>query len=147
MRQLTVEFMEEVYPDASELALSMFDEQTVLRDATTVIREYREEITRLREALEQQRGWWAKGYREGMNDSDAVYILQIKQRDEEIARLRELLMDAVPCSSLTGDARKVWIDSVNEACDAYRAALADTESQNGGTSPRVPTVRDREEGS
>jgi len=32
---------------------------------------------------------WAEGHREGMNDSDAVYILQIKQRDEEIARLRE----------------------------------------------------------
>jgi hypothetical protein len=56
MRQPTpdyiVEFMEEVYPNASELALSMFDEQTVLRDATTVIRESREEIARLREIMQ-----------------------------------------------------------------------------------------------
>jgi len=50
-----------------------------------------------------------------------------RERDEEIARLRELLMDAVPCSSLKGDARKAWLDDVDEACDAHRAALAETE--------------------
>jgi len=66
-------------------------------------------------ALEGQRGGWMDGYREGMNESDAVYILQIKQRDEEIARLQKALEQA------------------------------DTESQNGGTSPQVSTVRDRED--
>jgi hypothetical protein len=96
------------------------------------------ERDRLREALEQQRGWWAEGHREGMNDSDAVYILQIKQRDEEIARLREAIHEHR--DNVWGERRGIYHD---EDMELY-AALADTESQNGGTSPQVPTVRDRE---
>jgi len=63
-------FMEEVYPGGAELALSMFDEKTVLTDAATAIRdtrrdrdeaifacrEQREQIRELREALEGTTG-------------------------------------------------------------------------------------------
>lgn len=42
-------FMEAVYPGNTELALSMFNERTVLKEATKVIEAQRKEIKRLEE--------------------------------------------------------------------------------------------------
>jgi len=46
---------------------------------------------RLREALEQQSGGWMDGYREGMNDSDAIYLSRIAEQDRMLRRAAEAI--------------------------------------------------------
>jgi len=73
--------------------------------------------------------WLMSERTEARTERDTA-VAACRERDEEIARLRELLMDAIPCSSLTGETRKEWCRNVNEACDAHRAALGQTTKED-----------------
>ena len=48
MKQYIYEFIEQVYPDGVDLAISMFNEKTCLKDATIIIRYLKAENERLK---------------------------------------------------------------------------------------------------
>ena len=81
-------FVEEVYPASAELALSMFDEKTVLTDAATVIREGRAKI----EQLQRERDEAVRLLREYVVSDRTIGVsgLARQQRGYElIARIEE----------------------------------------------------------
>jgi len=113
--------------------LAVLDGRTHSRYSSEDIDGYVEIAREAVAALEGQRGGWMDGYREGMNDSDAVYILQIKQRDELLREAYHMLHSRKTSMLLDGFSAESEIRWINNY-----------ESQTGSTLSQVSTIRDRE---